>query len=274
MRPWPVHTTVLTYFDFDTALRILYLNKKKLLVKKEKNGVSEVITPWGRRTMFIKSKQRGLYFFSMVRRDVEKFIKDYEVPDLKDLYGVVCTPRSVNKKFSGKGKLALTDIKHAYWRIARTNEIISDATYNRGIKKEYKEVRNKALATMGTEKKYELYRQRKTRDGFEPTGEMVVYRPKNEEIRKVYEFIRHRCYKMMYDLSHLLGKDWSEYNTDGITYLDTPKNRKLVERYLTKENMLFRTTIAKKKPVSCGGPGVKSDTKKLGRESGIKLKKK
>ena len=216
--------------SFDLALKTIYSRKScpTVWVRKTDN-IGEVISQYGSRIMYVKGVKKGINIFNLVKRDVERYRKEYVIDF--DLFPE--TTRKINPNFSSKRKLILTDMKHAYWRVAYLNDIISEDTYNFGKKKEYKILRNQSLSVLGTPKYYEEWKNG------QPTGRTQMFKQEDEELRRIYHFIRYECCRITESISDKLKNDWMEWNTDGIVYVDTPRNRKIAETILNRENMLF-----------------------------------
>jgi len=131
------------------------------------------------------------------------------------------------------GKIAATDLNHAYWRIALNYGIITERTYYKGLADQFKSVRLAALSTMGMPKKYFKIKNGEITDDFKLT-------PSDEAMQKVYKLIRLTCYKYMYQVKRLLKKDFLCYKTDCIYYIDTPENRKIVNEFFEKKSLLSK----------------------------------
>ena len=241
MRPPKIKKTQIVFGqNFDLTLKTIYSRKScPTTYVRNSDSVGEIISKHGCRVMYVKGIKKGISIFNMVRYDVEKYRKVYVIDF--DVYPE--TTRKINPCFNSNKKLILTDMQHAYWRVAYLNKIISEKTYNYGINKEYKILRNQALSVLGTPKYYEEWKNGK------PTGKTVIFKQEDEELRRIYHLIRYECCRITEEISDKLKDDWVEWNTDGIVYVDTPKNRKIAEAILTKENMLFvhKTPTVKEK---------------------------
>jgi hypothetical protein len=254
---WRVNETRTIGLPFDIYFERIKKNPyhRPFLYWIGSEGNGDIIDYYGRRTVYIKKQYKGIFLFKQVKNNFQKFIDEGN----EIILGTVHPSRKQNFRFNKPGKLVLTDINHAYWRIAFVNGIISKKLYESGLaQEEYKLVRNMAMSTCGTEKKYKVVRKGVV------TDKTVTIRSENKQLREIYTFIRYECYRIMNDLTVALGGDWVEYNTDGIKYLDTAKNRKIVERFLKREKMLFKHSKVIKKPSTCGGKGLLLTSKKVG----------
>jgi len=258
MKPVKIKKTEIVFGkDFDFALKTIYARKSCPAVWVRKtDSVGEIVSHKGSRIMFVKGVKKGISIFSMVKKEVEKYRKEYAIE--YDVFPE--TTRKINHHFHSNRKLILTDMKHAYWRVAYLNKIISEDTYNFGKKKEYKILRNQALSVLGTPKYYEEWKNG------QPTGRTEMFKQEDEELRRIYHFIRYECCRITESISEKLKDDWQEWNTDGIIYVDTAKNRQIAETILNRENMLFvhKAPPKRKKPSTCGGKGLLQTSKKSG----------
>jgi hypothetical protein len=130
-------------------------------------------------------------------------------------------------------KVAGTDLNHAYWRIAYNLGIITEITYLKGLRDEFKSVRLAALSTLGADKKYRVIRDGKiTFDVKTIEGD--------QELQQVYKLIRYTCYRYMNQVKKLLGQDFLCYKTDAIYYIDTKYNRKIVNDFFNNKDLLIK----------------------------------
>jgi len=175
------------------------------------------------------SFKKGMFLFGLVRKDAKKFLELHDNISLPKKYAQIeyVAELKPNKKITG------TDLNHAYWRIAFNLNIISKNTYIRGLPDNFKAVRLAALSTLGANKKYQ-----KIVDG-ELSDEFNVVSG-DEKLQNIYRLIRFTCYKYMHDVKKILGKDFIAYKTDCIYYVDNQKNRKLVNDYFEKKDLLMK----------------------------------
>lgn len=231
MRPIKITKTEIVFGDsFDLAIKTIYSRKScpTVWVRKTEN-IGEIISQYGSRIMFVKGVKKGINIFNMVKADVEKYRNQYVID-----YDVMPeTTRGQNFAFNSKAKLILTDMKHAFWRVAYLNKIISDKTYDFGKKRQYKLLRNQSLSVLGTPKYYEEWKNG------QPTGRTQMLKSEDAELRRIYNFIRYECVRITEEICNKLKNDWKEWNTDGVVYVDTPRNRKIAETILNRESMLF-----------------------------------
>jgi len=168
--------------------------------------------------------------FRVVLRDVNKYIAKNGTPKL-------VKPRAAtlwnNDMSQYEGRVTATDLNHAYWRIAYQNGYISEPTYNMGLEDEVKPMRNSALANLTSKKEWFLLR-----DGEVTKTSFVI--SKDDALTIIYNNIRYTCYGIMHDLRLLLGADFICYKVDCIYYVDTKKNRKLVQDFITALDMEWK----------------------------------
>ena len=203
-----------------------------------KRGTFSTEILWGKRSYIFPSVnkkdystfRKGLFLFGKVRSEAQAFLKNnpnFKLPkEERSIYFAPIEPPS-------DIKICATDLNHAYWRIANNLGIISDYTYYKGIKDEFKSVRLAALSTLGSRKKYQ-----KIENG-EITDECLIFEG-DESLRKVYTLIRYTCYKYMNAVKRMLGKDFLCYKTDCIYYIDTKENRKKVQDFFDKKDLLMK----------------------------------
>lgn len=188
---------------------------------------------WGK-TGFIFPKnekgssfRKGLFLFSMVRKDAQKYLNLHEKIELPKKYPV----NNYNYKFAfGDDAIAGTDINHCYWRIAYNFGIISERTYEKGLDENFKTLRLAALSSLGATKQYQVVK------GGMITNE-VVNIGGNEQLQTIYKLIRYTCYRYMQNLKKMLEFDFLAYRTDCIYYRKTKPNMHKVQVYLKSKNL-------------------------------------
>lgn len=183
--------------------------------------------------------RRKLFLFNSVKRDVVKYLSKFN-----DIILPPERPSSVfNENYDDSfGKIAGTDLNHAYWRIAFVKGLISQKTYEHGLDPECKALRLATISVLGREKTFKKFDREKSEDGdyeLVMTEEIVVQKIDLVQ-KKIFKYIRLYCFNMMYELSKKLGDDFDCWKTDCIYYRDTPENQKLVQDYFIKKNMSFK----------------------------------
>ena len=103
----------------------------------------------------------------------------------------------------------------------------------KGLNDSFKAVRLAALSTLGSNKKYQIIIDGEITDEY-----YVVYG--DEKLQNVYRLIRYTCYKYMNEVKKLLGKDFIAYKTDCIYYVDTKSNRKKVNDFFERKELLMK----------------------------------
>jgi hypothetical protein len=205
------------------------------LIKKG-TFTNEII--WGRKSYIFnlldkkhqQSFKKGMFLFGMVRKDAKAFLKKKKVK-LPKKYNQIQYNNNINLDLFDK--VAGTDLNHAYWRIAYNLGIITEITYLKGLRDDFKSVRLAALSTLGADKKYRVIRDGKiTFDVKTIEGD--------KELQQVYKLIRYTCYRYMNHVKKLLGDDFLCYKTDAIYYIDTKYNRKIVNDFFNNKDLLIK----------------------------------
>ena len=205
------------------------------LIKKG-TFTNEII--WGRKSYIFnlldkkhqQSFKKGMFLFGMVRKDAKAYLKKKKVK-LPKKYNQIQYNNNINLDLFDK--VAGTDLNHAYWRIAYNLGIITEITYLKGLRDEFKSVRLAALSTLGADKKYRVIRDGKiTFDVKTIEGD--------QELQQVYKLIRYTCYRYMNQIKKLLGQDFLCYKTDAIYYIDTKYNRKIVNDFFNNKDLLIK----------------------------------
>lgn len=173
-----------------------------------------------------------IYLFNTVNVQCKKWLKENELK----------MPKKAKMRFynydydAKKGYLTATDLNHAYWRIAYLNGFITEKTYLAGLPKKCKRLRLATLSILGREKKFEEYENgEKVRE--------VVYKEKDVELRRMFEFIMHTCWNYGKDLKKLLGNEIYSWNVDCVYYRDTKENRKIVHDYFDSKNISYKQLV-------------------------------
>lgn len=185
-----------------------------------------------------KRKMNDMWIFRSVANDVKAYLDQHPTIRSKKKLPVNVWNR---KLMNFRGKITATDVDHAYWRIAYQQGVISHKTYTKGLTVQDKALRLAALANMASSKEYRLIVAGKL------TKDTVVIKY-NPLTHKVYNNIRFQCYAHMTEMVKLLGEDFICYKTDCIYYKDTEQNRKIVQDYLDKNELLWKQLIEVKRP--------------------------
>jgi hypothetical protein len=184
-----------------------------------------------------RAYSKGMFLFSMVRKDARNFIKAGKKIQLPTQFPV----NEYNNDFSKfEFKITGTDLNHAYWRIAYNLGIITKTTYLRGLDDEFKTVRLAALSTLGKGRDYFVIK-----DGVNTNN--VVKIGVDENLNELYKAIRYTCFSYMQNIKTMLNDDFVCYRTDCVFYVDTKENRKLVRGYFKDEKMEMKQLYRIKK---------------------------
>jgi hypothetical protein len=171
-----------------------------------------------------------LYMFKSVNSDVSKWLEGRRAIALPPKHDV--STFNVDYDFDD-GEIIGTDLNHAYWRIAMIKGMISQDTYERGLKCPSKALRLATLSTLGRKKHFTKFE-----DGY--MGERLCINDGDEQKRMIYKYIRYFCYQMMYEISVMLGDDFDCWRTDCIYYRNTPENVRLVSDYFDSKNVTYK----------------------------------
>lgn len=193
---------------------------------------------WNNTTYIFNSDRKrsifkeGLFIFSMVKRDVLKFLQRKKDIENKKKYP---TNVIVDEAAEDNRKITATDLNHAYWRIAYNLGYISKNTYMKGLTIPNKALRLAALSTLGRDKDYRVIRNGKL------TKETKTVKG-DKQLQVIYNNIRNTCFYHMNEAARILGGDFIAYKTDCIYYFDNPANRTKVQSYFKKVNINFKQT--------------------------------
>lgn len=205
-----------------------------------------------------EKKPKGVHLISLVKKDIDKLIKDSYNPttDTFEIFNIV--PKIPEKKphltyihhnnldFFGEGQEALAiDINHCYWRTAFMLGFISPETYKKGIEKtEYKDGRLIAIGTLGKIITVKQYKQ---------GVKVAEYIDNTDYIKYGAFFWAVICHinNIMLELAHELKEDFLMFITDCVVIDPSRKADaiRIMEKhgYGTKEYRLVFTEISEKK---------------------------
>jgi hypothetical protein len=207
----------------ETYLKHLTRLKKDFRYRESIN-YTEIVKSNGQKVISTKNNQfaKGLYLFSMVKRDIERYIKEngYIIPFQK------LPVNFKNSDFSKNiDKVVGIDIDNAYWTMAWLKGYISENTYKKGLeKKEFKPIRLSALSTLGKGKTYKVFEA-----GKYIKDEVVK---KDIELENFYLDIRYSTYGVLSEVANDLGEDFYCWKTDCIYFFETKQNKELVRNAL------------------------------------------
>lgn len=189
---------------------------------------SYIVPVTGRRSQ--KAFKSGMFLFGMVRADAKRYLAKHKIRLPKKRPQVEYAKR-VDESILGR--VAGTDLNHAYWRIALNLGVLSENTYKKGLDDKFKSVRLAALSTLGADKRYQ-----KIKGGeFVKDYHVVMGDP---DLQKVYTLIRLTCYKYMSQVKKMLGPDFLAYKTDAIYYADRNGNRQKVRKFFQDKDLLMK----------------------------------
>jgi hypothetical protein len=194
---------------------------------REGSYVNEIFCD-GRRVLFpkINFTRNCFWIYNAVISDVKKYLETCQPKSEKPCAAVLW-----NKQMRDfNGKITATDIDCAYWRIAFLKKYIGQKTYIKGLEIEDKSMRNSSISNLHSHKQWYIIK-----NGEITKKNFFITKPDSYSI--IYDDIRYSCYKLMKDLSLLLGNDFICYKVDCIYYVDSKKNRKLVQDFLDDKNM-------------------------------------
>jgi hypothetical protein len=173
--------------------------------------------------------KKGMFLFGLVRKDAKKFLEIHDNIRLPKKYAQI----EYREELKSMKRVTGTDLNHAYWRIAYNLGVISENTYIKGLNDSFKSVRLAALSTLGAKKKYQKIIDGELQDEF-------FVEDGDDDLQNVYKLIRYTCYRYMNQVKKLLGDDFLAYKTDCIYYIDTKKNRQIVQDFFDKKGLLMK----------------------------------
>ncbi len=172
---------------------------------------------------------RNLFIFAMVKKDATKYIESHGVRNVKHAPSI-----TYNRNANPIGKRLIgTDIDGAYWDIAFRMGIISENTYSRGLQIKEKHLLVASLSSLGRDKRYAQMREGKI------TRDTVIIKG-NDDLKKLYNIIRYRCFGYMKQIAKLIGNDFIAYRTDCIYYLHTSRNVRVVRKFLESKQLEYK----------------------------------
>jgi hypothetical protein len=171
-----------------------------------------------------------LFMFNLVKKDALKWIGNRPEIFLPPKHNV--TEFNVDYDDS-YGVITATDLNHAYWRIAFIKGIISESTYNHGLKSDSKALIQASISVLGREIVHDVYEK-----GYKVSSE--IYRKEQPKLKAVYKYVRFYCYQLMYEASLKLGSDFDCWKTDCIYYRKTNENVKKMQDFFSFKNLIFK----------------------------------
>lgn len=213
----------------------------KAVYEKGSDGKSDVGVFY--RKKLSDDEMKNLWIFSATKKQVKAWLNSNRLEILPEMYPSVKKNLSVYDNLPTYGKFLSTDMNHCYWRMAYNLGYIKLKLYERLIdedlpeekQKEYKLLRNKALACLRTlETVHDLQGLQRIRSYSNGSGEM----------EQLYNDLRNRCYKIIHDIADAIGEGFIKYRTDCIYYL--PQHKDTVEAMLQQSDMPHRTYECKK----------------------------
>lgn len=186
---------------------------------------------WGDRLFTMKNKNsmsnmKHMFIFAHVKKNAVAYGKTHKLKPSKWIASIVW---NTNKNNNGK-KIVGTDLDDAYWTIAYKKGIISEKTYNHGLRINKKSLCLAALATLGSDKTYQDIKHGVL------TGDITIVKG-DDNLKLIYQSIRHTCFNYMITLSKMLGDDFVCYKTDCIYYVSTKKNIKMVAEFFESKGL-------------------------------------
>lgn len=173
--------------------------------------------------------KKNLFIFGLVKRDAMAYLKTGKFKPQTRLQSI-----HFNQNFSNTdSRIIGADLDGAYWRIAFQKGVISERTFNHGLRIDDKQLCLAALATLGADKTYRSIRKGRF-------GNAIEVWKGNDELKEVYKMIRFECYKYMQHLARILGNDYVCYKTDCIYFAHTEQNTATVKAFLKAKKLDFK----------------------------------
>ncbi len=219
----------------DVILKMIEKGKQNALYKMG-NFSNQII--WDNVTYVFNSDRKrsifkdGLFIFSMVKRDVMKFMQRKKDIENKKKYPTNVVVEELNEDRGITG----TDLNHAYWRIAYSLGYISKNTYDKGLTIRNKALRLAALSTLGRDRDYRIIKNGKLTDKTQTIKG-------DKQLQVIYNNIRYTCFHHMDEAAKMLGSDFIAYKTDCIYYIDKPENRKKVQQYFKEHKFSYKQSV-------------------------------
>lgn len=182
---------------------------------------------------------KKLTWFSQIKRQVNNWLAKNRLTIISGRYPSIKKGVAWHDIPEG-GKFMGTDLNHCYWRIAYCLGYVNYRLYKRLLGKKYKLTRNKALACLPS-KRY-VYE-------FKGATLLRSYPEGDGQLKQLYDDIRFRAYKMMFDIAEVIGTGFIKYNVDCIYYL--PEHQHTVEKMLKEFDMKFTTFECEKMDSTC-----------------------
>lgn len=206
--------------------KLIEKNGTKCLIWDEKRNFGVRL-----RRILSKDEMANLWVFAAIRKDVAKAIKK------NGIYIDGVQYNRMNKNWKNYDSLANgevffgTDVNHAYWRIAKLNNYVSEKLYNKMNEPRYKLLRNKALACLNGVTRIREY------DG---NGDLIREAFEGDpRLPLVYSDIRNKTYKVMEECRLFCGDGFLKYMTDCVYYL--PEHKEKVELHLKAQGLFYTT---------------------------------
>jgi len=176
-----------------------------------------------------------LYLIRFVKKDFQRWLDAGNKVD-PEMYGYRSSHD--NCMFRSERKTVKYDVDHAYWQIAFNHGMISQNTYNHGLKikaagGDMKKMYCVALSVQGSGKSFNKYKEKKKVPG-------GIKFPERAEFRKMYDFIRNKTFYHMDYLAYKLGNEFKSYDVDCIEFADTKINCTFVSEYFKQQNLSFK----------------------------------
>lgn len=226
-------TSTLTFDNYVNNYLIAF---KKDFELEKTNGIQRVV--WNKekgfgaihRKKLSEEDMKKLWVFGAVKKSMKKYYAanpKFEIfpsfPSFKK------DPENISKLKQGQIFLS-TDADHCFWRVGYLLEYINEKLYEKMLPKEYKLLRNKAMACCTSLKIIEIYKKGVLSE---------TIKQGDAQLKQLYANVRNFSFEVMDKCSRAAGKSFLKYRTDGICYL--PNKREQIESILDSYNMPFKT---------------------------------
>lgn len=208
--------------DFEYKMQLYQKLKKDFKVRQSPN-YQEILIGNENKIVFNQNNtfSKGLFLFSMVKRDFEKYLAKNGSVTPYDPLPVNC----INENYNDRWETSGIDINNAYWSVAFLKDYISEKTYIKGLEnKEYKPIRLSSLSSVGRDRSYKVYQSGSYKHTEVKKG--------NTSLTDMYLDIRYSTYGVMYEISLALKRDFKAWKTDCIYFRDNHENKIIVTEIL------------------------------------------
>jgi hypothetical protein len=200
--------------------KVLYVDKEKLAYFRPGKPIPDLQTKEAKKLM------------SLVKASATRYIKKHEfiVPIIEKEYPVIFTNHFFWESIPANTQFFVIDAKHAYWRIAYLQGLISKKSYEKYAEnKDMKMVKNISLALLNSLLK---------REYFINNEKIAEIECDTSLYKQVYNNIRYFSYNLCGRLRNELDSSCFAYRTDGVFILKPGLCR--AKKIFEENNLLYK----------------------------------